>query len=100
MTSIDTFDMDRALPSHQQRLAEEKKVNVYFVPGADRNGNPNYVYAVCSSMLHEMFLHAVRDGNIPDFAVVVEMGGGEPSEAVKEKMLRYYGFDHAEAAGE
>lgn len=93
MTDIESFELDRALPSHQARLAAEKKTNVYFVPGTDRNGNPNYVYAVCSSMLHDEFVSAVRDGVVPDYAVVVEIGNGEPSQQVKDKIKLYYGFD-------
>lgn len=98
MADIDSFEMDRALPSHQQRLAAEKKVNVYFIPGFDKNGEPGFVYAVASAMLHEQLVEAVEMGVVPDFAVVVEMGAGSPSEEVKEKIRQYYGFDTDAAA--
>jgi len=97
MVDIDPFEIYRRLPSHQQRLAAEKKVNVYFIPGQDKQGGLMYLYAVCSALLHEPFVEAVRMGAIPDFAVVVEMGSGEPGQAVKDKMREYYGFDHAES---
>lgn len=93
MTDIDPFDLDRALPSHQARLALEKKVNVYFVPGHDKHGNPSYIYAVCSAMLHEQFMECARDGGIPDYAVVVARGDGEPTAEVKERIKLLYGWD-------
>lgn len=91
---MDPFEMHRRLPSHQQRLAAEKQVNVYFVPGRDGSGRARYAYVVCSSMLHNQLMQALRLGVIPDYAVVVETGGGEPSAEVKAKILEYYGFDH------
>jgi hypothetical protein len=94
MVDIDPFEIYRRLPSHQARLAAEKQVNVYYIPGRDAAGAAMYLYAVCSALLHAPFVEAVRLGAIPDFAVVVEMGAGEPDAHVKEKMLNYYGFDH------
>lgn len=91
---LDTFEMARRMPSHQQRLAVEKKTNVYFIPGTDGAGNAGYIYAVCSALLHEDFIAGIRAGVIPPYAVVVETGSGEPSAEVKKKILDYYGFDH------
>ncbi len=90
----DPFDMYRQLPSHQQRLAKEKEVNCYYVPGTDSSGALNYVYVVCSALLHDMFVESITKGAVPDYAVVVEMGSGEPTAEVKKKILDYYGFDH------
>jgi len=89
----DPFELYRRLPSHQQRLAAEKKVNCYFVPGTDASGNPTYAYAVASALLHDRFVEAVRGGAIPDFAVVVEVGQGAPTRAVRDRIREYYGFD-------
>lgn len=97
MGEIDPFELYRRMPSHQQRLAIEKQVNVYYVPGVDARGEKNYIYVVCSGLLHDLFVEAVRGGVIPDYAVVVEMGSGEPDAAIKTKMLEYYGFDHDNA---
>ncbi len=94
MVDIDPFEIQRRLPSHQQRLAAEKQINVYYIPGKDRAGNVMYVYAVCSALLHAQFVETVVMGAIPDYAVVVETGNGEPSAEVKQKILNYYGFDH------
>lgn len=92
----DLFDIDRQDPTHQQRLAAEKKVNIYFIPGRGRDGAPRYAYVVSSALLHTQFVEAVRSGVIPDFAVVVEEGSGiPPAEEIKAKMLKLYGFNHA-----
>ena len=45
--------------------------------------------------LHDkMMLSLNEDGNIPDFAVIVEKGYGDPTPEVKAKMKNFYGFDH------
>ena len=62
----DTFELYRRLPSHQQRLAAEKQVNCYFVPGVSAAGTTTYIYAVCSALLHDPFVKALRTGVIPD----------------------------------
>jgi len=94
---MDSFDIGRRHPTHQQRLAAEKQVNVYFIPGTDKAGKPRYAYVVSSALLHTQFMQAVQTGAIPDFAVVVEEGSGLPPEnAIKDKMLALYGFEHKE----
>jgi hypothetical protein len=81
-------------PKFCERLAAEKKVNVYFVPGSDNSDQQTYAYVVVSSALHDNFMEALAKGSIPDFAVIVEMGFGEPTAEVKAKIKNYYGFDH------
>lgn len=95
---IDSFEFHRRMPSYQARLAAEKKINVYYIPGNDARGQAMYVYAVCSAMLHELFVEAVSAGVVPDYAVIVAKGDGEPDMAIKAKILDYYGFDHDAAA--
>jgi hypothetical protein len=95
---MDPFEIHRRHPTHQQRLAAEKQVNVYFIPGSDKKGGAHYAYVVCSALLHEKFVQAVMDGIIPDFAVVVETGSGlPPPEKIQRKMHEYYGFEEKEA---
>lgn len=72
----------------------EKKTNVYYIPGTDAQGAFTYAYAVCSALLHEQMVEAVRLGTIPDFAVIVEAGTGQPSEETKARIAEYYGFTH------
>jgi hypothetical protein len=94
---FDPFDMYRNMPSHQERLAAEKKTNVYFIPGQNKSDQLGYIYVVCSAMLHDDFVENIRLGVIPPYAVIVETGSGDPTVDVKKKMLDYYGFDHDEA---
>lgn len=80
---------------YAQRLEEEKKIRVYYIPAYNPVKQSNeFFYAVVSSLLHEKFMEALEFGVIPDFAVVVETGDGEPTPEIKDKMKRYYGFDH------
>lgn len=78
----------------KERLAEEKRIQVYFISGTNNTGGTTYVYAVASAALHDKVIAALKSGVIPDFVVIVEMGDGEPSAEVKEKIKTYYGFDH------
>ncbi len=95
---MDPFEIYRRHPTHQQRLAAEKQVNVYFIPGKDKKGNAHYAFVVCSALLHDKFVESVREGVIPEFAVVVETGDGLPPPGeIKKKMLAYYGFDEKDA---
>ena len=83
------------LESLQDRYEVWKKVNVYFIPGIDTNtGEKMYFYALASKSLHEAMVKSLEAGDIPDFAVIVEKGRGEPTAEVKEKIKRNYGFDH------
>ncbi len=87
-------DAHSSSSSFRKNLEEEKKVRVYYVCSQDSEGTPIYCYAVVSALLHDKFLAALEYGQVPDFAVVVEMGKGEPTQAVKDKMKQYYNFDH------
>ena len=85
--------MQRLAPHFQYDAA--KKIHVYFIPGIDqKQGNKIYFYAIASSLLHKKMLECLEKGDIPDFAVIVEKGSGEPSPDVKAKIKAYYGFDH------
>lgn len=87
------WDLHDVIPSFRARLANEKKIHVYYIPGKDRVGQPTYLYAVASASLHAEFMESVtRFGEVPDFAVIVQIGYGEPSEDVKKKMSEYYGY--------
>lgn len=83
------------LPHYRSKYDEAKKIHVYFIPARDTKTNGAlYFYAIASSMLHEEMLRCLKLGDIPDFAVVVEKGVGEPTQEIKEKIKAYYGFDH------
>lgn len=99
MAATDFIDSSPS-PSFCERLAAEKRINVYFVPGKDSQGRKTYVYAVVSSVLHDKFMEALHSGVIPDFAVIAEIGYGEPTDEIKTKMKKYYGFDHDNSAND
>lgn len=81
-------------PEFCKRLAAEKRVNVYYVPGTDDQGHDTYAYVVVSSVLHDQFMEQLHQGKMPDFAVVAHSGYGKPTAEIKAKMKKYYGFDH------
>jgi len=87
------------LPHYRAKYDEAKKIHVYFIPGLDmRQKERIYYYAIASELLHDQMLRCLKDGNIPDFAVVVHKGVGTPTSDVKAKIKAYYGFDHDEMA--
>jgi hypothetical protein len=85
------------LPHYRAKYDAAKQIHVYFVPGIDTRTKENiYFYAIASEMLHKQMMVCLNDGNIPDFAVVVNKGTGEPTTEVKARIKAYYGFDHDE----
>lgn len=91
--SSEAIDSSPSL-AFNERLQAEKRVNVYYIPGTNNAGERTFIYAVVSAALHDRFWEALKQGIIPDFAVIVEMGRGEPTDEVKAKIKAYYGFDH------
>ncbi len=87
------WDLHDIIPSFRAKLAAEKKIHVYFIPGKDKAGKKTFIYAVASAQLHEQFMESVtKHGEIPDFAVIVAIGYAPPGDDVTQKMLSYYGF--------
>ena len=80
---------------YANRYAEESKVDVYFVSFSNADDQSYYFYVMASALLRKEFIKAKEAKVIPDFAVVLRHGPGEPSEDTKQKMKDYYGFDHA-----
>jgi hypothetical protein len=92
--SSETIDSSPS-SSFRQRLADERKVNVYFIPGKNKSGEKTFLYALASAALHEQFIESVKKyDEVPDFAVIVENGIGDPTPEIKAKIKSYYGFDH------
>ena len=91
--------MMQQLPHYRAKYDAAKKIHVYFIPGIDKQSSqPLYFYAIASELLHDQMMRCLKDGNIPDFAVVVNKGTGTPSQETKAKIKAYYGFDHDECA--
>jgi transcriptional regulator with XRE-family HTH domain len=72
----------------------EPQVNVYYVPGSDKQGEPMYFYALVAAKLHQPFIESLKRGICPDFAVIVEWGEGHPTSEIMAKIKQLYGFDH------
>ncbi len=91
---IDDASLGR-FKSYAERLQEEKQTLTFFITTQDTATNQSYYYyLVISALLYDRFVKAMEMGVIPDFAVIVERGPGMPSQAIKDKMKLYYGFDH------
>lgn len=81
--------------NYRERHEAEKQIRVYYVPAYDKKQEKMaYFYLVASALLHERVIDAINHGVVPDFAVIVERGYGEPSAEVKARVKEYYGFDH------
>ena len=87
--------MSNTPDQYKKRYDEERKINVYFLQMKNAAGARHYFYIAASALLHEQLAKALEMNQIPDFAVVVAEDKGEPTDEVKQKMLDYYGFDHA-----
>jgi superoxide dismutase len=93
--TVDHHSMIHDLPHYREKYEAAKKVNVYYVPAHDEVENaPAFFYVLASAMLHDEMVASLKDGSIPDFAVVIESGYGEPTQEIKEKIKASYGFDH------
>lgn len=88
--------LDRTRSDFESQQNLWKQIRVYFIRGLDKTTNERaYFYAIAHHSLHEkMMLSLNEDGNIPNFAVIVEKGYGDPTPEVKAKMKNFYGFDH------
>lgn len=83
--------------TRSERMIAEKTVCVLLVRGEDPDGGPIYAYVAVRADKLEQFMDAQKSGMFypEDYGVIVESGHGEPSDDVKEKMERDYGFNHA-----
>lgn len=98
--TLDHHSMMQDLPHYRDKYEAQKKVNVYYIPAHDDEQNsPMFFYALASAALHDDMMHSLKKGDIPNFAVIVEKGYGEPTSEVKEKIKHHYGFDHDMHAG-
>ncbi len=95
MSNIDHHSIMQDLPHYRDRYEAAKKVNVYFVPAYDQvEKEMAFFYVLASAALHDKMVKSLESGTIPDFAVIVESGYGDPSFEVKDKIKTTYGFDH------
>lgn len=83
--------------SHSERFAAEKAVCILLVRGESPDSLPIFAYVAVRADRLQEFMQAQNSGMFypEDFGVIVESGEGEPTDEVREKMEREYGFNHA-----
>lgn len=82
--------------SRSEKIIAEKTVCVLLVRGESPEGEGIYAYVAVRADRLEEFMEAQNSGMFypEDFGVVIESGEGEPTDDVKERMERDYGFNH------
>lgn len=82
--------------SHSEQIIAEKTVCVLLVRGENSEGQRIYAYVGVRADKLKEFMDAQRKGLFypENYGVVIESGEGEPTEEIREKMTREYGFNH------
>ncbi len=82
--------------SRAEQIIAEKTVCVLLVRGENPDGERIFAYMAVRADRLESFIEAQKSGAFypEDFGIVIESGLGEPSEEIKEKMTKEYGFNH------
>ena len=82
--------------SRSEKMIAEKTVCILLVRGENDDGQPIYAYVGVRADRLEDFMQAQNSGTFypEEYGVIIESGEGEPSEDVKEKMRKEYGFNH------
>ena len=82
--------------SRSEKIIAEKTVCILLVRGESPDSKKIYAYVAIRADKLEAFMEAQRNGLFypEDYGMVIESGEGEPSQEVKERMTREYGFNH------
>ena len=82
--------------SRTEQIIAEKTVCVLLVRGESPEGKRIYAYLAIRADKLEAFMEAQKQGTFfpEDYGIVIEAGEGEPSDEVKLKMTKEYGFNH------
>lgn len=81
-----------------EQIIAEKTVCVLLVRGENNEGKKIYAYVAIRADRLQEFMDAQKKGAFypEEYGIIVEAGEGEPSQEVKEKMTKEYGFNHDE----
>ena len=84
--------------SRSEQIIAEKTVCVLLVRGENPDGTSIYAYVAVRADKLEEFMAAQKSGLFypEEYGVIIESGEGDPSEEVREKMEREYGFNHSQ----
>src|SRR4051812_29734821 len=82
--------------TRSEQIVAEKTVCVLLVRGESPDGKKIYAYLAIRADKLESFMEAQKQGTFypEDYGIVIEAGEGEPSDEVKQKMTKEYGFNH------
>lgn len=82
--------------SRTEQIIAEKTVCVLLVRGEDPTGRKIYAYVAVRADKLEEFMEAQRKGLFypEEHGLILVAGEGEPTDEVKEKMTKEYGFNH------
>lgn len=82
--------------SRSEQILAEKTVCVLLVRGESPTGDPIYAYTAVRLDKLESFMKAQQSGTFypEDYGVIIESGEGEPTDEIRAKMEREYGFNH------
>lgn len=82
--------------SRSEKILAEKTVCVLLVRGEDPEGKPIFAYVGVRADRLKDFMAAQQSGVFypEEFGIIIEAGEGEPTDEVREKMERDYGFNH------
>lgn len=82
--------------SRTEQIIAEKTVCVLLVRGENTEGEKIFAYMAVRADKLASFIEAQKIGTFypDDYGVIIESGVGEPSEEIKEKMTKEYGFNH------
>lgn len=82
--------------TRSEQIVAEKTVCVLLVRGESPDGKKIFAYVAIRADKLESFMEAQKQGTFypEDYGIIIEAGEGEPTEEVKQKMTKEYGFNH------
>ncbi len=82
--------------TRSEQMIAEKTVCILLVRGESPDNKKIYAYLAVRADKLEAFMEAQKQGTFypEDYGIIIEAGEGEPSDEVKQKMTKEYGFNH------
>lgn len=79
-----------------EQIIAEKTVCILLIRGENPQGGNMYAYVAVRADRLEAFMEAQKSGTFfpEDYGMILESGEGEPSDEVKARMTKEYGFNH------
>ncbi len=79
-----------------EQLIAEKTICVLLVRGTSQAGQPLFAYVGVRADHLDAFMAAQAQPNFDpeQYGIIIESGEGEPSQDIRRKMEKEYGFNH------